>query len=66
MVKLLRRIERVEECAPSRIDIEKDIQEASAILSESNIWKNDRVLAQEALAALREVYGLEALVLALH
>jgi hypothetical protein len=64
MVRLLRRIERLEARAPAPIDVEADIQAASAILSEPDIWKRDSKLAQQALVALWDVYGLEALVLA--
>jgi hypothetical protein len=65
-IKLLRRIERLQARAPARIDIEADIQAASAILSEPDIWKRNGMLAQEAMTALWDVYGLEALVLAPH
>jgi hypothetical protein len=66
IIKLLQRIERLEARAPARIDIEADIQAASAILSEPDIWRRDSLLAQEAMIALCDVYGLEALVLAPH
>jgi hypothetical protein len=66
IIKLLLRIERLEARAAARIDIEADIQAASAILSEPDIWKHDSMLATEAMIALWDVYGLEALVLARH
>jgi hypothetical protein len=75
IVKLLRRIERLEARSPARIDIEPYIQAASAILSEQaasailsepDIWQRDSTQAQEAMVALWEVYGLEALLLAPH
>jgi hypothetical protein len=62
-IKLFRRIERLEARAPARVDIEADIQAASAILNERDIWKRNSMLAQKAMVALSEVYGLEALLL---
>jgi hypothetical protein len=58
----LRLTERLDE----RALIEADIQEATAILREPNVWKRDGKLAHEALLALWEVYGFEALCLATH
>jgi hypothetical protein len=63
-IKLLRRIERLDARAPARIEIEEDIQAASAILSGPEIWRRDYVLAQQAMMVLWEVYGLEALLVA--
>lgn len=64
MIKLWRRMERLEARAPARLDIEADIQAATAILSEPDIWERDSTLAQEAMVALWHVYGPEVLVLA--
>ena len=62
-IKLFRRIERMEARAPARIDVETDIQAASAILNERDIWERNSMRAQKAMMALWEVYGLEALLL---
>lgn len=66
MVKLLRRIERLEAGAPLHHHLEADIQAANAILNEPDIWTRDSVVAQAAIVALWDVYGFEALALAPH